>query len=210
MNRISGISLIICLICCSLPLKSSSVDLEQFEALPYAHGSGHIPDRTGVVFHDKDRAYNGRNIFISGHDPAAILMDMEGKELHRWYFSLWDIWPDYRITGINKYCDHYWRRVHLYGNGDLLAIFEGAGIIKLDKNSKLLWHHQAGEHHDLDVMEDGTIYVLGRDESLVASINEFVPVWEDYILHLNEEGKEIDRISVIECIENSKDAYLLD
>src|SRR5262249_29206634 len=60
-----------------------------------------------------------------------------------------------------------WERVHLYPNGDLLALCSaksaspyGYGLVKLDKDSKMLWWHSANAHHDLDVGDDARIYLL--------------------------------------------------
>ncbi len=57
----------------------------------------------------------------------------------------------------------YWRRAFLYPNGDLLAIYEGFGLIKIDKNSHLLWANPLRFHHDLWIdPASGDIWALSR------------------------------------------------
>ena len=80
-------------------------------------------------------------------------MDMEGNHLHKWKRDVYSVWHDYKPPNGSRNHE-VWRRVHLLENGDLLAIFEGIGIIKIDKNSKLLWASPNKAHHDLFVLEE--------------------------------------------------------
>ena len=86
-----------------------------------------------MTVHDRERAQPGFNFYTSGHAPEATLMDMEGNQLHRWHFEYRDAFPD------SIWVDHpnteWWRRVYLYPNGDVLAIFEGFALVKVDKES---------------------------------------------------------------------------
>ncbi|MBW2291325.1 MAG: hypothetical protein JRG94_03340 [Deltaproteobacteria bacterium] len=44
----------------------------------------------------------------------------------------------------------------------MLAIYEGMGLVKLDKDSNVIWSSDLKAHHDLEVQNDGDIYVLTR------------------------------------------------
>ncbi|UCG76944.1 MAG: hypothetical protein JSV95_06600, partial [Gemmatimonadota bacterium] len=128
----------------------------------YASGSQPGPAGSGVLVFDRDRSYGGLNLWWDGHAAAAILMDMDGNELHRWSLPIQAAFPErLPVERADRLPFHtFWRRIRLLENGDLLAIYEGQGLVKIDSESKLLWACPCLAHHDLDVTEDGSIYVL--------------------------------------------------
>ncbi len=176
-------------------------EIERLRSIGYVTGSVKT-DRRGVTVHSKGEVFSGMNFYSSGHGPEAVLMDMHGKVLHRWRKSFEDVWPD-ATKDFRKDGAKWWRRVYLYGNGDLLAIFEGLGLIKLDKSSNLIWALKNGAHHDLEVMPDGDIYVLTREPRLVPWVHETKPTLEDYLTILDPDGKVKREISILEAFRRS-------
>jgi hypothetical protein len=176
--------------------------VRKLQSIGYLSGSRPGPSGSGVVKYDESRAYRGYNLYVSGHSPEAVLMDMQGKILHTWSHDFADIWPGREFPEELRGRD-MWRRAYLYENGDLLAIHEGICLIKLDKNSNLLWVYEGGCHHDLDVTPDGKIYVLARKAAVIPRINENDPVLEDFIVVLDANGNELKRISILEAMERS-------
>jgi hypothetical protein len=158
---------------------------------------------SGVTRYDPQRAWSGLNFYTSGHAPGAILADMNGRQLHSWRYSFETAFPDSDLPAPDR-SKQFWRRAYLFANGDVLAIFDGRGIIKLDKDSKLLWSALIGAHHDLHVMPSGEIYVLTREARMIPRIRESRPVLEDFISVLDANGKETKRVSLLECVENSE------
>jgi hypothetical protein len=114
--------------------------------------------------HDPLRTYQGFNLYASGHGPEALFVDMNGNVLYRWRYEIQRAFPNFKPQPgpPGAQCPEYFRRARLLENGDLRAIYEGIGLIKLDKDSNLLWAYYGVPHHDFDVMPDGTIYVLTR------------------------------------------------
>jgi hypothetical protein len=181
------------------------VMIEQLQAIGYLSGS--TPARgSGVTVNERERASSGLNLYTSGHEPGAILMDMEGNELHRWRFEYRDAFPD------SIWVDHpnteWWRRVYLYPNGDVLVIFEGFALVKIDKDSNLIWASPIAAHHDLEVLPSGDIYVLSRKAHLIPRVNEEEPALEDFVSILGSDGKEKRRISLLEAFESSDFEHL--
>jgi hypothetical protein len=138
-------------------------------------------------------------------------MDMHGRVVHRWSYQFDKLWPGYappsyvRITG-----DQYWRRVHVFPNGDLLALHEGIGLIKLDRNSNLIWKRRDNFHHDFAVTGDGRIYALNRTMEPI----EPPPGGEPFVMKpvlslLSADGEELRRVALIPCFENSPYAPML-
>ena len=174
------------------------------EALGYLQGYEPAPRLINVTRHDAERAWAGYNFYTSGHAPEALLTDMLGTVQHRWRKELWEIWPDSPRTR-TKHMRNYWRRAYLLPNGDVLAIVEGEGLIKLDKDSKLLWSHRANAHHDLHIMDDGRIYLLTRKVHVVPSYHPTRPVREDFVVILGPDGKVLKEVSILAALFSGSD-----
>jgi len=181
---------------------------EELDALGYADGVRGAPGLVRVTHHDPERALQGWNFYTSGHGCEALLTDMQGHVLHRWSYDYDRLWPELEVpadaAGKGK-----WRRAHLFPNGDLLAIHEGIGMIKLDRDSNLLFEVPGKAHHDLDVLEDGVIWTLGREVELIPRIDPEVPCMDDFLVELDPDGRELARISVLECLERGEARELL-
>jgi hypothetical protein len=175
-------------------------EIERLEALGYVAGTIPAGPTDGVTIHDAERTASGLNFFTSGHAPDAILMDMDGTILHRWQIPSLEIWPEaQKRENLN-----YLRRAHLFESGDILAIFEGVGLVKLDADSKVLWSSAPGAHHDLDVADNGDIYVLTHHARIIPALDEKRPVLEDFIVILDANGVEKRRISLITAFTESR------
>jgi len=187
-------------------------EFERLRSIGYLAGSTPMPSNSGVIVYDALRASDGLNFYTSGHFPGAVLMDMEGRVIHTWrhgFVEAWKACGALELPRSNKTAG-YWRRARLFENGDVLAIFEGIALIKVDRDSRLLWGHFGGAHHDLDVAADGTIYVLTREARIVPRRDPKRPLLEDFITVLDPDGNELSRISLLEAFERSPYAAMLD
>jgi hypothetical protein len=183
----------------------SDEELEQLVAMGYAAGYKPPHADNGVLVYDTKRAQPGQNLYVSGHGPEAILIDMEGKVLHKWGYSFFDAWPDTKVA--KEFPDH-WRRAHLYPNGDLAAIWGGKGLVKLDKNSKPLWSHRDPIHHDLDIV-GAKLFTLTRQSTKIPTLNEDKKVVMDYIVVFDEQGEVEQKVSIFDCFQNSAFAPII-
>lgn len=179
-------------------------EIMRLEAIGYLSGSTEASSRTGVTIYDVKRAQPGLNFYTSGHAPEAVLMDMEGRVLHRWRADVLSVWPDYPKPWLHSGAG-FWRRAHLDPNGDVIAIFEGLGIIKIDKDSNLLWASGVRAHHDLEILPNGDVLVLTREGRVIPRIDVQKPVLEDFVSVLDGgDGHEKQRISLLEAFEQSE------
>ncbi|MFT7463715.1 MAG: hypothetical protein ACI9EF_002062, partial [Pseudohongiellaceae bacterium] len=182
---------------------STDDKISALETLGYVGGSQEASDRSNVTIHEQDRAFDGLNLVVSGHAPEALLMSMDGDILHRWRCAYRTAVPTNEVGKLEKALFHdFFRRAYLYENGDLLAIFEGHALIKLDAQSELLWTWQDPAHHDIEVDDEGHIWVLTRKAGILPRINRREPVLEDFIVELDADGNELRRVSVLEAFEN--------
>lgn len=195
---------------------------KRLSTLGYLDGYVEPSSRQEVVVHQSPRANAGYNLYVSGHGPEVRLIDMEGNSLHVWRKEFLDVWPDYSHFGGGKSREnppHYFFRSYLFENGDVLALYEGHGLIKLDKESRLIWKYRGGAnggavgcHHDLWVEESGDIYVLtyDRGDNRVPEVNQSRPIWEDHVAILDPNGKQKARFSLVEAFLDSDYASLLE
>ncbi len=194
-----------------VPPKNEEGPRSKISSLPYLQGYKAAPKKVGVTRHDKETAYQGLNFYLSGHAPRAYLTDMEGNVVHEWGLEYRDLPP-----GSGPGEGTHWRRAHLFPNGDLLAIYEGEvsgrgmPMVKLDKDSNLLWTYPGQCHHDLSVADNGNIYILtNREIDHHDRLQLKGPILEDRVTILNPEGKEIKSVSLLESFLDSDYASIL-
>jgi len=180
------------------------MQIRQLEAIGYASGTKTAPSSVGVTIYESERAQPGLNFYTSGHKAEAALIAMDGRVVHRWEYDFKDIWPDHHF---NPAADQtrFWRRAHLFENGDILAIYEGLGLIKLDKDSKLLWEKRNGAHHDMHVLPNGDIAVLTRKARAIRDPKPVRVILEDFVVILGPNGRSKARSSLLEAFERSRE-----
>ena len=182
---------------------SKSERIRQLETLGYVAGS-HAPTGNPVVpRHDETRSQPGYNFYVSGHARVALLTDMQGRVLHRWHHRMRPRAERTQFDSPNFF------RAHLYENGDVLALLPGESLVKLDRNSKVIWEMEMRVHHDLDVQPGGDIYVLTRHARKVPGLDPDRLVVEDFIEVLQANGQQKRRVSVLQAFERSAFAELL-
>ena len=174
--------------------------IAELEALGYVDGSELPTTDLLVTIHDRERAWPGLNFYTSGHGGEAILLDMEGRVLHRWHSDFRTLWPDREYPARKD----YWRRAVLLPDGHVIAIYAGRGILKLDRDSHVVWKSAVQAHHDLDVQPNGDIYLLTRRARVIPRIHPSEPVMEDFVLVLGPDGQRKRRVSVLESVERSE------
>lgn len=168
----------------------------------------------GVTVHDPAAAQPGVTLYTSGHEAAAFLVAMDGEILHEWRrpFSTVDRVADGRKLQPDAFV--YFRKAVVFPNGDLLAIYEGVGdtpygygVVKLDRDSNVLWSYDGDAHHDLDVGPDGRIYVLTQaisTDELVNLDRLAPPRLDDFLVVLSPDGEELRKLRLIDVVAASE------
>lgn len=194
------------------PAPSTQEAPEALLALPYLQGyrKAGPGDGGAVTLYDKDAACDGLNLYTSGDAPEARLIDMAGRSLARWRYPLERFRPElYPSEEIPKL--EYFRRARLLPGGDLLAIYEGLGLIRLSPRSELRWGYRGGAHHDLDLTGDSTgVWVLDREATSRPELYADGAILEDFATELDlEDGHVRRKISILRAFERSPYAGLL-
>ncbi|MEO0653106.1 MAG: arylsulfotransferase family protein, partial [Planctomycetota bacterium] len=173
------------------------------EALGYAAEGARVEgEEAGIVQRDPSRMAAGFDLILSAHAPEAVVLDPRGRAVHRWTLDFPSIWPerDYspKDTRFNS-----WRRVRPLDDGRLLAIFEGLGLVCLERDSSLAWSYEARAHHDLDLLDDGTILCLARAVREVPDLHPSIAILDDQVVTLDSEGRVRTSVSLLDAIDAS-------
>jgi hypothetical protein len=175
---------------------------------------------TGVTVSTSE-AYPGYTLYTSGHGTEAMLVSLDGKLVHSWQLPFSAIYDSERSPVKNPQPDPFlfWDKATLLPNGDLLATFAatgdtpwGYGLVKLDKDSNVIWSYLGQTHHDIDVGADGSIYTLThemRRKTYEGHPQLTVPRLDDFVVVLSPEGEEVKKVSVLDALANSKYQWLL-
>lgn len=147
------------------------------------------PDRVGVVLHNRERAYEGYNIYIDRSSSSVALMDMEGTVVHRWTY------PDDQ--------PRHWDHAIMLGNGDVIAIRKFHDVLRLDWNSDLVWRSPVKAHHEITPLPDGSILVISRELHVHRGLQVRFPA----IVRLDKHGEEIARWSTYDRLEEIKEVF---
>lgn len=183
-------------------------EIEALRGMAYLAGTEPAPDAVGVTVHVPDRAQPGVNLLADAHAPVAVLLDMEGRELHRWSHEFFSAFPGSPVPRGSEGIQ-YWRRVALRPDGSLLAVYEGAGLVHVDRDSNLLWGFPEAVHHDLD-MDGDRLYLLTREIRPGDAASGGRPVTEDWLVVVGLGGEVERRISIERAIRDSDYRGLLD
>lgn len=188
-----GISLLGGFAVVSLQTRTAPDDSDELDAmldaLGYTAGAeGAAHDGRGVVVHDPARAQPGVTLVCAAHAPEAVLIDLDGEIVHRWAVDYDAVFPDTRSRTPKT---EYFRRVLLMPDGGLVVVFGGNGIVRIDRDSRVLWAHRIRAHHDLDVDAHGRIVTLTREARYIPGTRRNKPLADDRIAVLAPETGEV-------------------
>jgi hypothetical protein len=185
---------------------------------PFTPPEGDV--REGLTVDEPGRTFDGLTLVTTTAGPRATLLDMRGKAVHQWELPFSRAWPrPPHVQGPLRDELVHWFRCRLFPNGDLLAIYQvdgdtpcGYGLVKLDKDSKLLWKYAARVHHDLDVDEKGNIYTLAErvNRQAPAGLDYLpTPYVSDSLVVLSPDGQEVASVPIEEAFRDSAYSLLL-
>jgi hypothetical protein len=161
-----------------------------------------------------DKTYDGFTLYTTTEGAQATLIDMRGETVHQWALPFSKAWPHPPHVSSPMFDDQiHWFRCYLYPNGDLLAVYVtdvdtpyGYGLVKLNKDSQLVWAYPGRVHHDIDVAEDGTIYTLSQklERTLPSGLEHLPnPYIADSLVMLSPDGRELANMPIIDLFLNS-------
>jgi hypothetical protein len=125
-------------------------------------------EHSGVLRYDAARAHPGYTLYTLAPDLSTHLVDMNGREVHRWFVPQETVMPGTARQARTLFglLEPQIEGGHLFPNGDVLLVYElkalgvpATPLVKLNKDSQILWRSEVKAHHALQVVGD-KIYVL--------------------------------------------------
>lgn len=168
---------------------------------------------------NKTKAFNGYTLISHRGSTKVHLINMAGRIIHKWDIPFHHVWSDPpHINRIGRELP-FIETAHLFPNGDLIVQYTGIGdtpygygLAKVTRNGEVLWSYAQNAHHDFYVDKDNFVYALTQ-EIIYTPIQGLetleYPMLVDYIVKLSPEGKELERISIMEAILHSEFALTL-
>jgi len=172
-----------------------------------------LGDRYGEVTGQSSEE-NGYTLMAQRYGSALLLTDKRGLIVHSWHMPFFQAWPkpDYIDSPLPE--DRiYIVSAYLYKNGDVLAVYQGYGdtpygygLLKLDKDSHLLWTFSQRAHHHVYAAHDGRIYALTQQFVKIPDYDSGEQtdlVLADTIVILSPTGKLEESIPIMDAFSDT-------
>ena len=175
----------------------SQIREEQSEELPWFYKYSHKP--AADVIKNVSQAQAGLSLVTEIAAERRILakiIDLNGNTVHRWDIDWFEIWPNPEHLPKNLVPQSK-PGTNIHGatvmeNGDLVFNFESKGLVRIDRDSEVVWRLPYLTHHSVHQHDDGNLWVSGTkyQTKKVARLPNLVPpFYEETILEINPQGK---------------------
>jgi hypothetical protein len=170
------------------------VDLTTLTALPYTNFVVEQEERkqkTGVMLYDEALAYPGVNLYCNHFNKTtgAFLINMKGRVLHQWQT------PD----------NSKWSLVTVDESGNVYGVLhkgKNARLVKMGWNSNVLFEVPGMYHHDICLLDDGSIVTLRREKRATRYKRRAIYIMDDYLVHISPDGRILKEKSLFQVLRN--------
>lgn len=176
----------------------------------------------GVYLYDDQRAYNGLTVLqgTMPGGPQLRLIDMLGREIHRWDVDFFKIWPNpehlsEKQRPKSKF-NYHTQGMVVFPDGSVLVNVSGKGAAKLDKCGEVLWTIDHMTHHSITPIDGGGYWIpshrpaedtpehlifagITRDKLLNAPPGQLYQ-YENMVLRVDARGNVVKRFSVLQAL----------
>jgi hypothetical protein len=171
------------------------------------------------VASDAGQPYEGLTLvtkMAADKNMSAEIIDLHGRTVHTWDINWFKMWPDVQHLPeadipLEKPGTHIHGAV-LMENGDLVFNFEKKGLIRIDRQGKVVWRLPYITHHTVHRHDDGNLWVCAwkyQTERTARLPNLVPPFYEDMILTVSPQGKILKERSVADILRKNGYAGLL-
>jgi len=160
-----------------------------------------------------DKTFAGFTL-ITKDDDTIVLLDMDGKSVHKWTMPFSKVWPPEKNDDRFK-TKPFFAYARMLSDGSIIATYHtvgnpvyGLGMIKMDANSNIIWSYGENVHDGFDVGSDGKVYALLQTPTHGKDVPEVdyarAPAMIDSIAILSADGVEKKRIDLFQAFSHSK------
>ncbi len=164
----------------------------------------------GVTVWDRGRAFDGYTFVtaFTGERFEALLLAMDGTIVRRWHVSPQRVWPEPdHVDVVPDDWEASWHGALMTPEGEVFVSVGGAGTVKLDRCSNVVWDVPRRTHHDIDLLPNGELLIASLYE-----IRERRPdrpriypgpdgyYYDETILRVAPDGTILEEFSLIDSI----------
>ncbi len=176
-------------------VESRSQQADLLAALGYVDGLvDPEADRRGVLQHVEGAASPGLSLYYSRTQQQAQLIELDGRVRHTWAAETPAAWQHVELDP---------------RTGDIVVLMKDVGLVGLDRDGNQRWEVEGRFHHDLQLDEQGRIWVLAREARRMPELHADLDILEDFVELRAPDGELIERWSVLEMLRTSPYAFLL-
>ena len=143
--------------------------------------------------------YEGLTLVIkmaAERNIAAEIINLDNETVHKWNIDWFKIWSDAKHLPENDIPKEK-PGTHIQGaivleNGDLVFNFEYLGLVRINREGKVVWRLPYQTHHSIHKHDDGNLWICGRKyrtEKNPSLPHLVPPFYEETILEVTPEGK---------------------
>ncbi len=185
-----------------------------------------FPDRfehSGVLRHDPARTQPGYTLYTVAPDLSVHLIDMNGREVHRWFVPKDEAIPEVKsLRTLYGLLEPQVEGGYLYPNGDLILVYEvkslgfpATPLLKLDKDSHIIWRSTIASHHAIEIAGDRIYALTGAMMGELLAMPPTLPeraitAFAEHVSVLDSRGQTLSSHSIGEAMGNTKDMRILD
>jgi hypothetical protein len=167
-------------------------------SLGYAGASEPAPQATGAVTFTPSALAPGHLLYTSGAGPLAVLIDRDGREVHRWERS-WSTLD--RVEPQDGPAQDTFRRALLLPDGDLVVVYGGRGLARLAPDGTPRWARSERAHHAVVLGPGGDLWVLLREARRHALLGHAEEVVDDLVARYDAKtGEPLETHSLVEAL----------
>lgn len=172
-----------------------------------------IYERDGARIENRSRIEPGFTLIASHFKEwdwrtGLRLIDEDGNPVHQWQADPQRLFERIGSTRGTRATERSVHGSYLFPNGDVLVTVDYVGIARLDACSNVLWQLTNRAHHSIARAEDGTFWVPVTTAATKATSDRYPdgypglqqPINHDKLLHLTEDGEELETISVLDVL----------
>ena len=163
----------------------------------------------GLVGYEPSEVSKGYTLIngMEKNDYIVKLIDIKGNTVHKWvvpyckYYTCDDIANKQTIEWVNEIGGSV-----LYPNGDIVLSHQYAGLMKLDKDSNVIWKTNLRAHHLLYRDKEGNIWTPGvKTGQAQYKIGKHILIIKDpeYIFKVSPDGQLLEEYNIIDILINS-------
>jgi hypothetical protein len=186
-------------------LRLTGLSGQSEERLPWYYVRAKRPYPPPIL--NTSRAFPGVNL-VTGLGPDlrhfAKILDMDGRALHEWNVDWFRIWPDAshlpeEVVPRSR-PGAFIHGATVLGNGDLIFNFSTLGMVRLNRDSEVVWRLPYRTHHSLFMDEVGNLWTCGakkRHEERDPGFPFRKPPFDEYtLLAVSAQGKILHEWSI--------------